>query len=124
MSARSLAPVGGHLLRSSNRRDRTPPGRANLSVRVTAAANHVASAALSETSRLRNPLCAAVSGAERLAAPATAIAREADDWREWQQFFEQADAQDRLSSTLQVRCCLPYESSDAVLRRSCVPCAY
>ncbi len=121
MSARLLAPVGGQLLRSSNRRDRLSPGRVNLSVQV--AANPVASAALSETRRLCNPLSAAVSGAERLAAPETATAREAADWREWQQFFQHADAQDRLSSTLQVRFCLPYETSDAVLRRSCVQCA-
>jgi hypothetical protein len=103
MGARLLAPLGGQLLRSSSRRDRTPPGRANLSVQVAAAANPVASAELSETRRLRNPLSAAVSGAERLAAPKTATAREADDWREWLQFFQHADAQDRLRSTLRVR---------------------
>jgi hypothetical protein len=120
MSARLLAPVGGQLLRSSNRRDRTP-GRANLSVRVAAAEHPVSSAALSETSRLRNSRAAAVSGAERLVAPAFATAREADDWREWLQFFEQADAQDRVRSTLQVRFWLSSASVYAGLRRSCVP---
>lgn len=107
MSARALAPDGSRLVglarcrhRATSRPKATPP-------RAAAAENPVVSAALGTSSRVRDALPAAGPEAERPAAAqpptASAAAREAAEWQEWQDVFQDVDAKDRLSEALRVR---------------------